>query len=411
MFTRNTRNDFLFFDHNPDTAYLDSAATSLKPRAVLAKTAEYYEQYGANVFRGIYAISEKATAEMEHVREIVANFISAADPSEVVFTRNTTESLNLLAYTLEKRVEEGDSVAVTAMEHHSNFVPWQQLAGRKGCSFAVVPVSDGGTIDPGTLASSITPRTKVFAFTHISNVLGSVNPAKELVAAAKKINPEIITVLDAAQSVAHIPIDVADIGCDFLAFSSHKAFGPTGAGVLWGKTEILESLPPFLFGGEMIESVSVAESRFKKPPYRFEAGTPAIGEIIGLGAALEYIRSVGFETIGASDRALVEYALGRLRETFSDRVTIWGGSDPQDHVSLISFSLADIHPHDIAQVLAESDVCVRAGSHCAMPLHSFLSIPGASSVRASFSLYNTTQDIDLMIEGIRKAEQIFRRKS
>lgn len=404
------RKDFPFFDHNPDTVYLDSAATSLKPRSVLAKTAEYYEQYGANVFRGIYAISEKATTEMENARRTVADFLSASDTSEVVFTRNTTESINLVAYALDERIKEGDDIAVSALEHHSNFVPWQQSALRNKAGFVVIPPDGSGTIDPGTLASFITPRTKVFAFTHISNVLGTVNPAKELVREAKRINPEIITVLDAAQSVAHIPIDVADIGCDFLAFSSHKAFGPTGAGVLWGKTEILESLPPFLFGGEMIESVSVAESRFKKPPYRFEAGTPAIGEIIGLGAAIEYIGSIGFETIASSDRALVEYALHRLRDTFSDRVTVWGGNETKDHVSLLSFSLADIHPHDIAQVLSETDVCVRAGSHCAMPLHSFLSIPGASTVRASFSLYNTTRDIDRMIEGIGRAETILRKK-
>lgn len=389
--------------------YLDSTATSLKPDRVIQKILEYYQQYSANVFRGLYPLSERATSEFERVREITSAFIHASGPDEIVFTRNTSESLNLLAYTLCQTFPEDSEIAVTAMEHHSNFVPWQQKAIEKGFRFVSIPFDAQGCISPEILTQYITPKTRILACTHISNVLGTINPVQEISKIVKAINPNILVVVDAAQSAAHMPIQVQDLGCDFLAFSSHKMFGPTGVGVLWGKKDILNSLPPFLYGGEMVEAVYEEKTIFKAAPHKFEAGTPAIGEVIGFGAALEYIQSVGFETIHEIESSVTQYAGERLKEVFGDDIILFGPDIHTPRAPLFSFTLSAAHPHDIAQVLAEDDICIRAGSHCAMPLHTQLRLDSPASARASFSIYTEKKDIDALIVGLQKVVKIFKK--
>ena len=401
------KSSFPIFKHRPDLVYLDSVAMALKPRVVLDAVSAYYREYSANIARGVYDLSESATKEYERVREITARFIGAQNPQEIIFTRNTTESLNLIAYTLENRIDPGDEIAVTEMEHHANFVPWQQLARRRGAKFIVIPFDENGEINPETLRQYLTSKTKIFSFTHASNVLGTINPAKKFVRVAKSIHPDILTVIDGAQSTPHFRVDVTDIDCDFLAFSSHKIFGPTGAGVLYGKFDRLQALPPFLFGGEMIETVTKEKATFKDAPHRFEAGTPAIGETIGMGAAMEFIKSIGFPAIEKHEKEIAEYAQRTLKESFGDSLCILGPKDLSKRVPLFSFTLEGVHPHDIAQVLAEDSVCIRAGSHCAMPLHFALPLDSPASARISISLYTTKEDINACMRSLRKAQKIF----
>lgn len=403
------KSQFPIFQKIPNLIYLDSVASTLKPRSVVDAVSEYYTDYSANVSRGLYEISELATERYEYVRTIVARFLRASSPLEVLFTKSTTESLNLLAYTLTKGLHPEDEIAVTEMEHHANFVPWQQLAQEQSLKFTVIPFDKDGLINPETLKKYITPNTRIFSFTHASNVLGTINPAKDFVRVAKEINPDIITILDTAQSAPHIPIDVTNIGCDFLAFSSHKVFGPTGAGVLWGKYDQLKKLPPFLYGGEMVESVTREKTIFKDVPHRFEAGTPAIAEIIGMGSALEFIESIGFPRIQKHEEELTRYAFETLGTAFGKSLHILGPKDLTQRVPLISFTLDDIHPHDIAQILAEDNVCIRAGSHCAMPAHLALKIDSPASARIGISVYNTKEDIDTCITSLKKAFETFNR--
>lgn len=398
---------FPIFKHRPDLIYLDSVATALKPQVVVDALADYYTRYSANIARGVYNLSEEATDRYENVRTFVARFLRAKNPEEIVFTRNTTESLNLLAYALENEIRPEDEIAITEMEHHANFVPWQQLAEKTGAKLIVIPFDEEGIIDPEILPNFLTPKTKIFSFTHASNVFGTIHPAKEFVRVAKSISPEIITIIDAAQSAPHFPIDVIDIDCDFLAFSSHKIFGPTGAGVLYGKFDRLQALPPFLFGGEMIEIVTKEKTTFKNAPHRFEAGTPAIGETIGMGAAIAFIESVGFPAIEKHEKEIAEYAQRALEESFGDSLRILGPKDPSKRVPLFSFTLESVHPHDIAQVLAEDSVCIRAGSHCAMPLHFALPLDSPASARIGISIYTEKEDIDTCIRSLIKAQKIF----
>lgn len=393
---------FPIFQNRPDLVYLDSVASTLKPQCVIDALTDYYTHYSANIARGLYATSEQATKEYENVREVVAHFIHALSPNEVIFTRNTTESLNLLAYTLTQKLKSGDEIVITEMEHHANFVPWQQLAKKYNLQLVIVPFNSEGVIDTETLKQYITPNTKIFSFTHASNVLATINPAKSFITLARQINPDIITIIDSAQSAPHIPIDVVDIDCDFLAFSSHKIFGPTGAGVLWGKQAQLEKLPPFLYGGEMVQSVTKEKTIFKESPYRFEAGTPAIAEVIGLGAALEFIQEIGFTKIQAHEETLSDYALKQLTDTFGNALHILGPQERIKRVPLFSFTLDALHPHDIAQILAKDDICIRAGSHCAMPLHRALPLDVTASARIGISLYTTTKDIDIFINRLQK---------
>ncbi|NTU47203.1 cysteine desulfurase [Candidatus Roizmanbacteria bacterium] len=398
----NIKSDFPIFEHLPNLVYLDSTATALKPRVVIEKLTEYYTQYSANIYRGLYRISEKATQEFEAVREHTARFINAK-PNEVIFTRNTTEAINLIAYSLGRSIiQEGDEIVTTIMEHHANFVPWQQLAFENGVDLKVVDIDDEGNLQ--SLDTVITKRTKLLALTAISNVLGTINPIKDIVKKARTLNPEIIIILDAAQAVPHMKLDVIALDCDFIAFSSHKMCGPTGVGVLWGKQELLQQMPPFLFGGEMISEVSLEKTTFQNPPQRFEAGTPAIGEVIAFGAALSYLESIGMDTIRAHERQLTRYALERLDQQFGDDIRVFGPQNEEDRAGIVAFRFRTVHPHDVAQILDQSQVAVRAGHHCAMPLHKRLQVP--ATTRASFYVYTTEEDIEKFIKALQNVKEV-----
>lgn len=398
------RKDFPIFDTNRDLVYLDSTATSLKPRTVIDKLGEYYSRYSANIFRGVYKISEKATEEYEGTRKAVARFIGADRPEEIIFTRNTTESINLIAYSLGRQIIEKESeIVTTIMEHHSNFVPWQVLSGENEAIFKVVDIDDEGFL-LADLDKVINKRTKILALTYVSNVLGTINPIKEIIAKAKKINPGIITVVDAAQAVPHMEVGVKDLGCDFLVFSSHKMLGPTGVGVLWGRYKLLDEMYPFMYGGEMISEVYVDRTEFKAPPHKFEAGTPAIAEVIALKSAVSYLESMGMKNVREHEKQLTAYALSKLQENFGDRIKILGPQDPGKRGGVIAFTFGKYHPHDIASILDEEGIAVRAGHHCAMPLHGRLKVD--ASLRASFYIYNDQTDVDKLIVGLKKVEKI-----
>ncbi len=395
------KKDFPIFTHSPNLVYLDSTATSLKPQLVVDALREYYEQFSANIYRGIYDISEKATEKYEKTRSEIARFINAESGDEVVFTRNTTESLNLIMYAFGKDlVSSGDAVAVTITEHHSNFVPWQELAKEKGARFTVIDCDQSGNLI--NIATAITKKTKILALTYVSNVLGTVNPVRSIIAQARKINPDIIIIVDSAQAVAHMPVDVRALGCDFLAFSSHKMFGPTGVGILWAKKSHLKRMRPFLFGGEMIETVHVEQTRFKLAPHKFEAGTPHIAGVIALESAVSYLQSVGWDRLIQHESTLISYAYDRLNIKIPG-IQILG---PKKHrSSIISFSLPSVHAHDIAQVLNEDHIAVRAGNHCAMPLHNRFGI--TATCRVSFSIYNTEEDVERLVRGLQRVIKIF----
>ncbi len=392
----NVKSDFPIFNNNPNLVYLDSAATSQKPQVVLDKVTEYYEQYNSNIHRGIYKIAEKATAEYEEARSKIAKFINAASSDEIVFTSGTTQSINLLSHSLEDQIGEGDEIVVTIADHHSNFVPWQQLAKKKGAKFVAADVLST------PLIQSVTEHTRILAFPLISNTLGTVFPVKEIVAQARKISPHIYIIVDAAQSVPHRSIDVRALDADFVAFSGHKMCGPTSIGVLWGKAERLKNLPPYQFGGEMIEEVRVESTTFKDIPYKFEAGTPPIAQAIGLGAAIDYLSSIGMDKIEEHEKSLVEYARAELEKVFSEKINILGPGVGEDRGGLLSFTFGKYHAHDVAQILDEENICVRAGHHCTMPLHNSLGVN--ASIRASFYIYNDESDVNKLIAGLKKVE-------
>ena len=355
------KKDFPVFKYNRRLNYLDSAATSLKPKSVIEKLKQYYERYPANISRGLYKIAEKATREYETSREVVAEFINV-QPKEIIFTRNTTESINLIAYALEKKtIKRGDEIVVSIMEHHSNFVPWQQLALRTKAKLKIIDIDDQGyldiynqqkKVDPLKLKKIINKKTKIVALTHVSNVLGTINPIKNIAREIKKINPKIIIIIDAAQATPHLLLNVSQMNIDFLAFSSHKMLGPTGVGILWGKESSLNQLPPYLFGGEMIEEVQIKKSSFKNIPFRFEAGTPAIAEVIALKEAIFYLQKIGLETVRKHENNLTEYALHKLEKEFKNKIKILGPKKLENRVGVISFSFNHYHPHDIGQILA-----------------------------------------------------------
>ena len=362
--------------------YLDSTATSLKPQLVIDKINEYYTQYTANVFRGIYTTSEEATSEYEKAREKIATLIHAT-LHEIVFTRSTTESLNLLAYSLHPK-----EVVASILEHHSNFVPWQQLAHLT-------------VWDPEkSIDSVVTNKTDIFAITAVSNVTGAIMPVKDIVRTVKRINPKCLVVVDAAQAVPHMPVDVVDWGADFIAFSGHKMLGPTGVGVLWGRRELLEEMKPFNYGGEMISEVHVDRTVFKEPPHKFEAGTPHIAGVIGLGAAVDYLTKLGMDNVRKHEEELVSYATKKFKEVRGLRFV-----GPDIRSGVFAFTMEKVHPHDIAQLLNEDNVFVRAGNHCAMPLHEHLGI--VATARASFYVYTTKEDIDTLIRGLQKIQKLF----
>ncbi len=399
------KKQFPIFQSQPNLVYLDSTATSLKPKKMIDKLKEYYEEYSANVFRGIYPMSEKATLEFEETRQIVSKFINANKSEEIIFTRNTTESLNLLAYSLGRKIiESGNEIVTTIMEHHSNFVPWQVLAGETGATFKIVDINEEGYLEIDW-NKIITKKTKILTLTYVSNVLGTINPVKKIISMAKKINPNIITIVDAAQAVPHLKIfDVQDLDADFVAFSSHKMLGPTGVGILWGKEEYLKEMYPFMYGGEMINEVFINRTTFKDLPHKFEAGTPAIGEIIAFKEVIKFLNSIGMDKVRDHEKKVTNFAINRLIDTFDKSIKIYGPMNSEDRGGIITFSFDKFHPHDVAQILADEGICVRAGHHCAMPLHQRLKVP--ATVRASFYIYNDESDVGKLVEGLKKVEKI-----
>ncbi len=380
--------------------YLDNAATSQKPRAVLDAMTRYYEEQNANVHRGVHLLSERATKAFEDARLAVARFIGAPDPREVIFVRGTTEAVNLVAQSFgRQRVGPGDEILVTAMEHHSNIVPWQMLCSEKGAKLQVAPITDAGDLDLDALEALLGPRTRLLAVTQVSNALGTVNPIAEIVHRAHAKGVPVL--VDGAQGLPHSGFDVAASGADFYAFSSHKAYGPTGIGVLWGRRELLEEMPPWQGGGDMILSVSFERTVYNAVPYKFEAGTPAIAEAVGLGAAISYLESLGLSAIAAHERDLLAYAVEELRKVPDVRLV----GTPRVRAGVVSFLVGDVHPHDIATVLDRHGVAIRAGHHCAQPLMSRYGV--AATARASVGLYNTRDDVDALVQAIRAVREVF----
>jgi len=381
--------------------YLDSTATSQKPAAVIEAIDTFYRHTNANIHRGVHTLAEEATAAYESARQRVAEFIGAPSARQVIFTRNATESINLVAFTWARaNLKAGDVIVLTEMEHHSNLVPWQILAAERNIRLEFIPVTPAGLLDLAEYLRLLELKPRLVSFTQMSNVLGTINPAKEIIHLAHQAGA--ITLVDAAQSVPHFPVDVPSLGADFLVFSAHKMCGPTGIGVLYGRKDLLESMPPFLGGGDMIKGVQLRSFRPNEIPYKFEAGTPAVAEAIGFGAAVDYLKSVGMEAIAAHEREIVSYAMERLEEV--PEVSIFGGTH-HERGGVISFTFAGVHPHDISQILDSVGIAIRAGHHCAMPLHEKFGLP--ATARASFYLYSTTQEVDKLVEGLYKVKKIF----
>lgn len=381
--------------------YLDSTATSQKPLAVIEAMDDFYKRSNANIHRGIHTLAEEATEMYESARRKVAEFINAPSARQVIFTRNTTESINLLALTWGRTLEAGDTIILTEMEHHSNLVPWQMLAEERGLRLEFIPVNEAGLLDLEIYRQLLTSEPKLIAFTQMSNVLGTITPAAEIIQLAH--NAGAITLVDAAQSVPHIPVDVHALDVDFLAFSAHKMCGPSGIGVLYGKKDLLNALPPFLGGGDMIKRVHLRSFTPNELPYKFEAGTPAIAEAIGFGAAVDYLNLIGMEVVAAHEHEVVTYALERMEEI--PGVTVYGpGADYKGGV--VTFTMDGIHPHDISQIMDSYGIAIRAGHHCAMPLHEKYQIP--ASARASFYLYNSRKEVDLLADAVYKVNELFR---
>ncbi|MEX1019202.1 MAG: cysteine desulfurase [Litorilinea sp.] len=381
--------------------YMDSGASSQKPEVVLRTLDDYYRNTNANVHRGVHTLSEEATAAFEQARLKVARFINAPSDKQIIFTRGTTEAINLVAHSWGRAtLKPGDEVLITEMEHHSNIVPWQILRDELGFTLRYIPITDTGLLDLGNLDELVNPNTKLVSFIHVSNVLGTINPVATLVEAAHSVGAKVL--LDGAQSVPHMPMDVQSLDVDFLAFSGHKMCGPTGVGVLYGKRDVLESMPPWMGGGDMIREVKMTGSKWNTLPYKFEAGTPAIAEVIGLGAAVDYLNAVGMPWIQSHGQALVRYAYTRLSAIEGLHIL---GPDADARSGLVAFTLADIHPHDLSALLDRDGVAVRAGHHCAQPVHDRFGL--AASTRASFYLYNTPAEIDQLAASLEKAAEIF----
>jgi cysteine desulfurase/selenocysteine lyase len=380
--------------------YLDNAATSQKPRSVIDAVGRFYAAENANIHRGVHFLSERATVAYEAVRERVARFLNAPTPGEIVFTRGTTEAINLVAQSWGRStIRPGDELLVTAMEHHSNLVPWQLLASQTGATVRAVPITDAGELDLDAFDRLLTDRTRLLALTHVSNALGTVNPVRTLVARARARG--VVTLVDGAQSAPHLPVDVQALGCDFFAFSGHKALGPTGVGVLYGRAALLERMPPWQGGGDMIETVTLEGSTFARPPARFEAGTPMIAEVIGLGAALEYVDSIGHSAIGAWEEELLACATEQVGNL--DGIRLIGTA--REKAAVLSFVVQGVHPHDVGTVLDDDGIAVRAGHHCAQPVMHRFGVP--ATVRASFAFYNTHEEIAALVRGLRRVRTLF----
>ncbi len=399
------RADFPILDqevHGHRLVYLDSAATSQKPTPVIAAMDDYYRHDNANVHRGIYALSERATAAYEGARVKVARLIGVSDAHEIIWTRNATESLNLIAYSWGRRhIERGDVIVLTEMEHHANLVPWQILAQEKDADLEFIPITDDGLLRQDVYEVLLRLKPKLVSLTHVSNMLGTINPVEEMTRRAHEAGA--LVAIDGAQAVPHMPVDVEAIGCDFYAFSGHKAMAPTGSGVLWGRRSLLEAMPPFMGGGDMIREVHLRRSDWNDIPWKFEAGTPDISAAIGLGEAADYLRALGMDRIRAHEGELTAYALDVLPREVPG-IELYGPSAEQ-RGGVVAFNLPGIHPHDVAQVLDRFGIAIRAGHHCTMPLHERLDI--SATARASFSVFTTTADIDALVAGLREVQKLF----
>lgn len=382
--------------------YFDNAATSQKPSVVIEALGRYYSEYNANIHRGIHKLAEEATLAHEEAREKVAKFINANRTEEIVFTRNATEAINLVAYTWGRaNIVPGDKIVLTIMEHHSNIVPWQLLAQEKNAQIEFIKIDSEGLLLQDDIKRMIDDRTKLVCVTHASNVLGTINPIKEITRAAHAHGALVL--VDAAQSVPHLRVNAKDMDCDFMAFSGHKMLGPTGIGVLFGKSKHLESMPPFLGGGEMIREVHTTGATWKDPPYKYEAGTPNIAGAIGLGAAVDYLRKIGMDNVHEHEKEITGYALNKMSQV--EGLVIFGPKDVNQRVGVVSFNLGDIHAHDLASIMDEDGIAIRSGHHCAQPLMEFLNIPAAS--RASFYIYNMKEEVDVFINVLEKARKLF----
>ena len=393
------RRDFPIFKNNPDLIFLDNASTTQKPQQVIDTLTHYYENYNSNIHRGIYTIAEKATAAYEETRDKVAAFIGTEDRQSIVFTRGTTESINLVASSWGQNLKPGDEVLITEMEHHSNIIPWQLICEKTGASLKYIPISEDGTLDLSNSGRYFTEKTKIVCVIHQSNVFGTINPIAEIVKMAHDVGALVL--VDSAQSVPHHSVDVSKLGCDFFAFSGHKMMGPTGVGVLYARQEILKEMNPFMGGGEMIREVSMEKSTWNDIPWKFEAGTPNIAQVIGLGAAIDYLNEIGLQSIFDYEKKLLGYGQEKLQKI--PGLTIYGTS--KNKGAVISFNITNIHPHDVAHILDTSGIAIRAGHHCAQPIMKRLSVPATN--RASFYLYNTFEEIDSLIEGLTKTVDLF----
>jgi len=383
--------------------YFDNAATSQKPNLVIDAISTYYRQYNANVHRGIHKLAEEATLAHEEAREKIAKFINARHTEEIVFTRNATEAINLVAYSWGRaNITKGDKIVLTIIEHHSNIVPWQVLAQEKNAQIEFIKIDENGLLLEKDINDLIDERTKLVGVTHASNVLGTIAPIKEICKRAHRFGAKVM--VDAAQSTPHMRVDVRDIDSDFFAFSAHKMLGPTGIGALHGKRECLESMPPFLAGGEMIKEVHSTGSTWKELPYKFEAGTPNIAGAIGFGAAIDYLNKIGIQNVRDHEKDITAYALARMSTV--NGLTVYGPKSTDQRVGVVSFNLGDIHAHDLATILDEEGIAVRSGHHCAQPLMEFLDVPAMS--RASFYIYNTREEVDTFINALEKARKLFR---
>jgi cysteine desulfurase/selenocysteine lyase len=388
--------------HDKPLVYLDNAATSQKPRQVIQALVDYYEQYNANIHRGIHTLAEEATGLYEDARAKAARFIGAESPQEIILTRNTTESLNLVAYTWAvDNIGPGDEIVITTMEHHSNIVPWQWLVQRHGAVLKYIEVDQNGEISLDDVEKAVTPRTKLVSMMHMSNVLGTINPVKEVAKIAHRNGA--LMLVDGAQSVPHIPVDVKDLDCDFLAFSSHKMLGPTGVGVLWGRREILLEMRPFLGGGEMIDIVERETATYNELPWKFEAGTPNIGDVIAFGAAIDYLSNMGMDRVREHEVEITGYALEQIGKI--PGVTIYGPKTAQERGGVVAFTVEGVHPHDLGQIVDYEGVAIRAGQHCCQVLSTSIGVP--ATARASFYVYNTPEEVDALVAAVEAARDIF----
>ena len=386
--------------HGKPLVYLDNAATTQKPQAVLDSLINYYSSYNANIHRGVHQLSEQATLAYETTRQEIKRFINASGEKEIIFVRGTTEGINLVANSYGRRfIEAGDEIIISTMEHHSNIVPWQMLCQEKGAILRVIPINDSGELLMGAYEKLLGPRTKFVAITHVSNALGTINPVKQIVEMAHKRGA--VTLVDGAQAVAHRQIDVQDIGCDFYAFSGHKLYGPTGIGVLYGKAELLEEMPPYQGGGDMIKSVTLEKTIYNDLPYKFEAGTPNIADTIALGAAIRYVSSIGFDQISTHEHDLLAYGTDLLSKINGIRII----GTAEEKSGVISFTFNKVHAHDVGTILDREGIAIRTGHHCAQPVMQRFGVP--ATARASFAVYNTRSEIDSLVKAIGKVAEVF----